>query len=361
MQKLKEVFPPPLIALIFYIIIILLIILGLKKFTFLAAPVFFALIIAYLFNPLVSYVKKKTSLSRSLISSVLVFILVLAFSFLVGTLLPDFIERIENAAVKLPQLLKLFSEKIEVFSNYLTKNFSQYIGDIDIMGSIESAISRSLNNLSDILIRGFSSLYGAFMILVFLVLTPLFAYYFLKDYYKIKSSLFGLIPGRLSEKFLKRIDNMNNILSSFIRGQAIVVLILALLYSIGLSLIGLPFPVLIGILSGIGDIIPYMGTAVGFTISIIVGIAYFQSFEKLLLIVLIFAVVKGSENWFFYPKIVGREVGLHFFWVLASIIVFGRLFGFWGLLIAIPAAAGFKVFLTDLVDYYKHSSFFKKK
>lgn len=154
---------------------------------------------------------------------------------------------------------------------------------------------------------------------------------------------------------------MNRILSSFIRGQAIVVMILAILYSIGLSLIGLPFPVLIGIFSGLGDIIPYMGTIVGFIISLVIGIAYFQSIEKLLLVVLVFAIVKGSENWFFYPKIVGREVGLHFVWVLVSIILFGRIFGFWGLLIAIPASAGFKVFLTDLVEYYKQSAFFKKK
>lgn len=353
--------PPPLVALIFYIIIILLVILGLKKFTFLTAPVFFALVIAYLFNPFVSFVERKTILSRPLISSLLVFFLVLGFSFLIGILLPDFIERIKNAAVKLPQLLKQFSEKVEVISDYLTKNFSRYIGDIDIMGGIENTISKSLNNLSDILIKGFSSLYGVFMLLAFLVLTPIFSYYFLKDYNRIKRSLLGLIPTRHADGFGCKLQNMNTILSSFIRGQAIVVLILGLLYSVGLSVIGLPFPVLIGVLSGIGDIIPYLGTIVGLLISIIVGVAHFQSIEKVILIVLVFAVVKGSENWFFYPKIVGREVGLHFFWVLASIILFGRLFGFWGLLISIPAAAGFKVFLTDLVCYYKSSSFFKQK
>lgn len=361
MKKINSLISPPLQALIFYFFIILFVILSLKHFTLLSAPVFFALVIAYLFNPLVSFLERKTPLSRPIISALLMVVLVLAFSFLVGILLPDFIDRIKNAAEKLPQLLKQFSEKVEVISNYLTKNFSEYIGNIDIMGSIETTISKILYNFSDLLIKAFSSLYGVFFILAFLFLTPLFSYYFLKDYYKIKKSLFGLVPVRVSKTFLKKIEDMNRILSSFIRGQAIVVMILAILYSIGLSLIGLPFPVLIGIFSGLGDIIPYMGTIVGFIISLVIGIAYFQSIEKLLLVVLVFAIVKGSENWFFYPKIVGREVGLHFVWVLVSIILFGRIFGFWGLLIAIPASAGFKVFLTDLVEYYKQSAFFKKK
>jgi predicted PurR-regulated permease PerM len=287
--------------------------------------------------------------------------LVFAFVFLIVNILPDFIERTKNAAERLPQLLKQFSEKIEVFSNYLTKNFSQYVGDVDIMGSIELMISNILNNMSDHLINVFSSLYGVVMTIIFMVLIPLFSYYFLKDYYKIKSVLIGLIPTRAYEKVVGKLERMDHILSSFIRGQAIVVLILATLYSIGLSLVGLPFPVLIGILSGVGDIIPYLGTVVGFIISLIIGIAFFPSIEKLLLIVLVFALVKGSENWFFYPKIVGKEVGLHFVWVLVSIIVFGKLFGFWGLLLAIPASAGFKVFIGDLMKYYKKSAFFNQK
>jgi predicted PurR-regulated permease PerM len=153
---------------------------------------------------------------------------------------------------------------------------------------------------------------------------------------------------------------MDVLLSSFIRGQAIVVLILAILYSVGLSLIGLPFAILIGTAAGLGDIIPYFGTIVGFVVSLIVGLAHFQSAQKLLLIVITFAVIKGSENWYIYPKIVGREVGLHFVWVLMSIIIFGNLFGFWGLLVAIPSSAGFKMFAHDLIKYYKHSDFFRK-
>jgi predicted PurR-regulated permease PerM len=170
-----------------------------------------------------------------------------------------------------------------------------------------------------------------------------------------------LIPFRFKERALVRIDQLNDILSSFIRGQAIVVLILAVLYSLGLSLIGLPFSILIGVFAGLGDIIPYFGTVVGLIVSLIVGLTHYPSVERILLIILVFAIVKGSENWYFYPRIVGKEVGLHFVWVLMSIIIFGKLFGFWGLLVAIPTAAGFKMYIKDLIKYYKNSTFFKKE
>jgi predicted PurR-regulated permease PerM len=227
------------------------------------------------------------------------------------------------------------------------------------MKKIEEMISQMFTNLSKILAAAFSSLYSIVLTLLYMIIIPLFAFYFIKDYKKIQRSFFELVPTRIKELVIKRVERMDILLSSFIRGQAIVVLILAVLYSIGLSLIGLPFAILIGTAAGIGDIVPYFGTVVGFVVSLIVGLAHFQSVQKLLLIVLVFGIIKGSENWYIYPKIVGREVGLHFVWVLMSIIIFGNLFGFWGLLVAIPSSAGFKMFADDLIMYYKNSVFFK--
>ena len=362
MKKIKIIFPPPLVALMVYTGLILLCILSLKYFTLLAAPIFFSLIIAYLFNPLVNFLEKKFSwLSRTIISAVLMIILVFVFLFLNINLFPYFIDQVKGAAEKVPQILKTLSDKLKVLGNYINKNFSEYIGNIDIMSKIEEILSNILADFSKILLNAFSSLYGFVITLLYLVLIPLFSYYFIKDYYKIKKNLFELFPKGMKDKIIKKINKMDDILSSFIRGQAIVVLILALLYSLGLSLIGLPFAILIGIFSGIGDLIPYFGTVVGLIISLIIGFAHFQSVKGMLLIIMIFAIVKGSENWFFYPKIVGKEVGLHFVWVLFSIILFGQLFGFWGLVFAIPSSAGFKVFISDLLKHYKKSRFYKTK
>ncbi len=352
--------PSPVWALLVYIGSILFIIFSLKHVTLLAAPIFFSLIIAYLFNPVATFLEKKTSVPRSVISGFLMIFLVFLLIVVVVALLPYVINQAKGAAVRFPEFLTTFSEKAQVLSEYLSKHFSEFFGKIDIMGKVEEMLGLVLRDLSKILAGFFTSLYGVVVMLIYLVFIPLFAYYFLKDYYKIKNAIFNLIPTRFQEHFACKMIQLNTIVFSFVRGQAIVILILAVLYSVGLSIIGLPFAILIGIFAGIGDVIPYMGTAVGFLISLIVGFAQFGTIEKMFLIFLVFFIVKGSENWFFYPKIVGGEVGLHFVWVLMSIIVFGQLFGFWGLLLAIPSSAGLKIFVGDLIDYYKNSDYYSR-
>jgi len=352
--------PPPLVALAGYTLAILFVIYALKHVTLLAVPLFFSLVIAYLFNPLVHYLETHTPLGRSLIAGILMVLLVFLLVFLIINLLPYVIDQVKHAADRLPEFLETFSRKAEVVNNYLTKNFPEYLGTVDIMGRIERMIGLMLTDLTKILGGIFTSIYNFLTMLVYLVFIPLFSYYIIKDYHQIRTGIINLVPARSRDRVVCKMHQMNRILSSFIRGQAIVVLILAVLYSTGLSLVGLPFAILIGIFAGIGDIIPYVGTILGLLISIIIGFAHFQDVEKLLLILLVFALVKGLENWYFYPKIVGHEVGLHFVFVLMSIIIFGQLFGFWGLLVSIPAAAGFKVFISDLVAYYKSSDYYSQ-
>ncbi|MCI0470422.1 MAG: AI-2E family transporter, partial [Candidatus Aminicenantes bacterium] len=361
MKKKKFTMPEPLLALILYTAGVLLMILSLKYLTFIAAPFLFSFIIAYLFNPVVNSLESKLRIPRGVSAALLMITLLFLLVFLLVNLVPYMIDEAMVAAVKFPEFLVQFSEKVKIISNYITRNFSEYVGTVDIMGKIEEMIRHMFTNLSRFMSTIFANLFSIILTILYVVFVPLISYYFLKDYRKIKKSVFGLIPLHSKERVLNKIGKLDDLLASFIRGQAIVVLILAVLYSIGLSLIRLPFAILIGIGSGIGDIIPYFGTIVGFVVSIIIGFAHFQSPEKILPIILVFLVVKGSENWFFYPKIVGKEVGLHFVWILVSIIVFGNLFGFWGLLVAIPSSAGFKLFITDLVRYYKNSDFFKRE
>jgi predicted PurR-regulated permease PerM len=234
------------------------------------------------------------------------------------------------------------------------------VGKFDLMKEIENSINNFFDHFSKFLLDAFSSIYSLVITLLYMVLLPLFSYYFIKDSAKIRDSLVSLFPSTQQQHVIEKGKQINQILGSFVRGQAIIVLILIVLYSTGLMILGVPFALVIGIFAGLGDIIPYFGTIVGLTVSVLVSLVRFQSPQKVILIFALFAVVKGSENWFFYPKIVGREIGLHFLWVLFSLIFFGQLFGFWGLVVAIPSAATFKVFLSDLVQYYKHSDYFRE-
>lgn len=360
MEK-KRAFPPmPLIILVVYSVLVLLVVYLLKNFSLIAAPIFFAAVVAYLFTPVVNWIERKTRVRRWLVTAVLLLLLIVAVTLILANLFPYAIDQTRKAADKLPQVIEDFKGQATGLGNYLRRKFPDYVGKFDLMTEIESSIRNFFAHFSNFLVDAFSNIYSMVVTLLYMILLPLFSYYFIKDSRRIRDSLVSLIPASREKHVVEKARQINRVLGSFVRGQAIVVLILIVLYSAGLLILDVPFAVIIGIFAGLGDIIPYFGTIVGLIVSVLVSLVHFQSPDKIVLICVLFALVKGSENWFFYPKIVGREIGLHFLWVLISLIFFGQLFGFWGLVIAIPSAAVFKVFLSDLVLYYKHSDYFKE-
>lgn len=350
----------PLVILIAYSVFVLLVVYILKHFSLIAAPIFFAAVVAYLFAPVVNWIERKTHVRRWLVTAVLLLLLIVAVTLILANLFPYAIDQTQRAADKLPQILEEFKSRAAGLGNYLRRKFPDYVGKFDLMTEIENATRNFFAHFSNFLVDAFSNIYSLVVTLLYMILLPLFSYYFIKDSRKIRDSLVSLIPGTRQKHLIEKARQINRVLGSFMRGQAIIVLILIVLYSSGLVILDVPFALIIGIFAGLGDIIPYFGTIVGLIVSVLVSFVHFQSLDKIVLICVLFAFVKGSENWFFYPKIVGREIGLHFLWVLISLIFFGQLFGFWGLVVAIPSAATFKVFLSDLVQYYRDSDYFKQ-
>ena len=360
MEK-KRPFPPmPLVILIAYSVFVLVVVYILKNFSLISAPILFAVVVAYLFTPVVNWIERKTHMRRWLVTVVLILLLIVTVTLILANLFPYAINQTQQAAEKLPQVLEDFRNRAAGLGDYLRRKFPDYVGKFDLMNEIESSIRNFFAHFSNFLVDVFSNIYSLAVTLIYMILLPLFSYYFIKDSRKIRDSLVALIPASRQEHLVEKARQINRVLGSFVRGQAIIVLILIVLYSAGLMILDVPFALIIGIFAGLGDIIPYFGTIVGLIVSVLVSFVHFQSPHKIILIFALFAMVKGSENWFFYPRIVGREIGLHFLWVLISLIFFGQLFGFWGLVVAIPSAAVFKVFFSDLVQYYKHSDYFKQ-
>lgn len=360
-KKKKYWLPGPVLALCVYTTAAILGILLLKFAAMVTAPIFISCVIAYLFNPVVTFLEKKTPFSRGFAAALIILLLGIGLALIIVGIFPYALEQITSAADHLPAIMDSLYQKLQAISEYLSGKFAKYFGRIDLAKEIQESGARLANTISDSIGSLFSGVISILLTLLYIVFIPLFSFYFLKDARKIQRNFFELIPFQYKQRAILRVEQFNDILSSFIRGQAIVVMILSVLYSVGLSIIGLPFAILIGVFAGVGDIMPYFGTIIGFLVSMVVAFASFDSPEKLLLVMAVFLVVKGSENWFIYPRIVGKEVGLHFVWVLFSIILFGFLFGFWGLLVAIPTAAGFKLLLHDVIDYYKKSDFFKRE
>ena len=207
-MRRKIFIPPALYALIFYVLFIVLCIVSLKKMPLLSAPILFSVIVYYLFSPIVNFFERKTKLPRGIIAGVLILLLVILFVFLIVNAFPYLVSRLDTAAQKLPGVIKQFSESVKVFGDYLTRNFSEYIGKVDLMGAFSDWLNNSLSELAQILIKAFGSIYGILSLIVYLVLVPLFSFYFIKDQGKIEKTFYGLVPEayrwRMRRKMIKK-------------------------------------------------------------------------------------------------------------------------------------------------------------
>jgi predicted PurR-regulated permease PerM len=158
-----------------------------------------------------------------------------------------------------------------------------------------------------------------------------------------------------------RSREISGILSAFVRGQLLVCAILAVLYSIGLSLIGIDLAVVVGTLAGITFIIPYVGTLLGIALSTLLALLKFHDLLHPLLCLGWFVIVQALEGALITPKIVGDRVGLHPVLTILALLIGGQLFGIAGMILAVPAAAVLKVFVGMLRETYLASGYFREE
>lgn len=353
--------PRPLWALALYVLTVLGLIGALRHFHLIAIPVFLSALLAYLLSPVVEILTRRTRWPRFLLCGLVTLLTVVLFAAAIYFFVPYLIRETEGALATLPDLVQSVSGWMERMVQGLAQRFPDLFNRFHLGSEIEAVLRRVFGRLSDGLWQAGASLYNAVITLLYMVLIPFFMYYFLKDAGRMRQALVALVPPRHQEAWLMKGRQVNHTLAHYLRGQFTIVLILMVLYATGLSLLGIPFAVLIGIFAGLGDIIPYFGTVCGLIVSLIVSLAHFHSLESCLLVIALFALVKGLENWFLYPRIVGKRIGLHFLWVLTALVIFGMWFGFWGLVVSIPASAGLRIFLHDLIVHYQQSAFYNRR
>ena len=199
-----------------------------------------------------------------------------------------------------------------------------------------------------------------FSFLSFLVITPVVAFYMLVDWNKMVATIDDWLPLDHRDTLRAIAAEINHALAGFIRGQSLVCLFLGLWYGIGLTLIGLDFGFLIGVIAGVLSFIPYVGSLTALVLSI--GVSLVQGWPSLTLFVEALAVVlvgQFLEGNVISPKLVGGSIGLHPVWLMFSLFAFGELFGFTGLLIAVPAAAALGVLARHLIGLYLKSPLYR--
>ena len=194
----------------------------------------------------------------------------------------------------------------------------------------------------------------------FLIVTPVVAFYILVDWNKMIATLDGWLPLDHRDALRAIASEINAALAGFIRGQSLVCLFLGLWYGIGLTLIGLDFGFLIGVIAGVLSFIPYVGSLTALVLSLGVGLV--QGWPSLKLFFLALGVVgvgQFLEGNVISPKLVGGSIGLHPVWLMFALFAFGGLFGFTGLLIAVPTAAALGVLARHLIGLYLQSPLYR--
>jgi predicted PurR-regulated permease PerM len=196
-------------------------------------------------------------------------------------------------------------------------------------------------------------------------LTPLIFYYFSSDWPLLIDKLDKAIPRRWHAVVLKGLGEVNHVLAEFFRGQVSLMLVLAAYYALGLKLAGLEFALSIGILTGLLVFIPYIGFALGVLLAALVGVLQYAAgtlgVPGIVGIVAVFAIGQVLESVVLTPKLVGERVGLPALAVLFALMAFGQLFGFFGVLVAVPASAVLLVVLRSVRAQYFASAFYKSR
>jgi predicted PurR-regulated permease PerM len=229
----------------------------------------------------------------------------------------------------------------------------------EILQQARSAAPDLLKPLLAFLQKALTSTVAVLIALLGYLIIPVYLFYLLLDLPQLKIFIESYIPERFRLAYNNKLAEVDAVLSGFVRGQLSVCVILAILYSVGLYVIGIDLAIAIGTLAGVTFIIPYVGTIVGICFSVAMALLKFNDIFHPLLCLGWFGFIQLLEGAIITPKIVGNTVGLHPLVAIVALLIGGQLFGIVGMLLAVPVTAVLQVFLRSLADYYRNSEFYR--
>ncbi|MCC8483972.1 MAG: AI-2E family transporter [Rickettsia endosymbiont of Labidopullus appendiculatus] len=343
---------------IFWVIVVGTIIVTLTLISNILMPFFIAGIISYILQPIIDDLSLRYKLSRTIVVSVISFLFFSIFAIVMVVLLPIIYQQTTLLISKIPAYKDyLQTELIPV----ITAKF--YSIDPDIADNIKNSISNFVNGIF-LLITGLANnIWHVTMVtinlFVLILLIPLILFYFLRDWLTMSENINLLLPLKGKKKILKILSAINTSLSAYIRGQLNVCLLLSIYYGVSLSILGVDLGLLLGVLSGFSIIIPFVGILISFSLTMIVSYFAFGMVSTLFYIIIIYLVGTIVEGYILSPKIIGDKIGLHPLWIIFAVLALGNIFGFLGILFAIPIASIVKVLFLAAIDFYKSSKFYK--
>jgi predicted PurR-regulated permease PerM len=277
-------------------------------------------------------------------------------------LVPAVFREIASFAKVLPAYLAVLQDLIGRLLDTLDISFPKDWNEVTTL--VVERGKQALPKLADAAATIVSSVFASTMhmisVLFYVLLVPVITYYLLVSFEDMKKSIYELIPPYTREPVVEKLRQIDMVLSGFIRGQLTICLILACLYSLGFFIIGIDLAILLGVVSGLLFIIPYFGTMIGIVCGSLMAFVKYGDLTHVLYVLGWIGCVQLLEGYLLTPRIVGHAIGLHPVVYILALIAAGNLFGFVGLLVAIPVTAVLRVLLMTLVDAYRASYLYKE-
>jgi len=316
-------------------------------------PLVVSFILAYLLHPLIEVLERRRVPRTAAVLLVLLGLVVVLFLLWVS-IAPVVERQVASFARRLPTYVRVAEQWLATGLDRLRlgppEEIRKYIAEN--LASLGQLPLEALRAGGGFLIQTTRGLLSIVVGLVYLALIPVMTFYILRDLEKISGTFFAYIHSDYREEVRKRLARLDDLLGFFIKGQLIVGLILSALYVLGFYLVDVPLWLVLGLLTGIVSMFPYVEWIVGLPLAVTLAALSHQDWIHPLAVLAVFGVVSPLGGMFIVPRVVGERVGLHPVVVIAAIMLGGELLGFVGILLAVPLAAAIKVGLEALYDYY---------
>jgi predicted PurR-regulated permease PerM len=349
-RELAQVF-----GMVRWLLIAVFVVLGwviLDYLTGVLGPILGALAIAYLLNPWQEALVRR-GFGRASSAGILLGVVLGGFVVLLSVATPAIAHQLGDFVETLPLELEKLNVWLNEYGLEVPKDWRKYISGSDVKGAL--AASSPMQRFAELAL---TSIAGAIGVLAEILLVPVFAFYFMVDWPNLLRRLEHVIPPRRRAVVRDLVKEIDGVIANWVRGQATVTFILAVLYAGAFTVIRMPLSVPIGLIVGALTIIPFVGTFVGAALSLIVVITTGQSLSMLGSVAIVFVVLHLLEAGYLTPKIVGHRVGLSESGALLAVVAGGKLLGFVGVVLAVPIAATLAVLIRYAMRYYEQTSFF---
>jgi predicted PurR-regulated permease PerM len=316
-------------------------------------PFFLGAAIAYFLDPVADWLEER-GCSRAVATGIITISAMFIFVILALLVIPTLVEQ----AV---QLFNAAPDLARNFGTFLSDRFPSLLDEGSTVRQSINAIGQTVSERGgELLNSALTSAAGLINIVVLFVIVPVVAVYLLLDWDRMIARIDALLPLDHAPTIRRLASEVDETLAGFIRGMGTVCLILGTYYAIALMLVGLQFGLVVGFVAGLLTFIPYVGALVGGALAI--GLALFQFWGEwgwIAAVAGVFMIGQVIEGNVLTPKLVGDSVGLHPVWLILALSVFGALFGFVGMLVAVPVAAALGVIVRFVIEQYRDSRLYR--